>query len=295
MAAMRRSSGNAARPLLPREGRPGRSAPSLRGRHPPQDSFVELKTLQSSMGPEFHTKVLRLTAEVLGLSGMELMTLAEQIAPSLKRRVRASAGPRSPSFVIDLPHVLAYWRSHTRFLHRGIPRALPFRSKTGPCVAEIIAQVYPNMDPRPVMAALRRNGAVVRRDRLYKPASREIVFRHDQESAQIYGRISLLGLLLTVKANLKRPGSYVQRSAINTHFPISAEPEFHNRSDEAAELALHALDEFMIHREVPAQGTKPTVLRGCSYFDFEIPAVSPSKADEAPGRAKSTRRRNRGI
>jgi hypothetical protein len=201
--------------------------------------------------------------------------LSAMIQDELAKPAPAAAGGRmkqlDPKLVVNLPHVVARWYSDTRYLENGRPRALPFRAR-GPCVAEINVAVFPNEDPRVVLKALVKTGALIRRGRLYHPASRGVVFSADSDSRRAYTLVPWYGFVRAVRANLGKSGSNVVRASINTRYPMSEIQTFKKRSSERTDEFLHPFDDWLINRETQDEATALVVQ--CA-FSFVLPNRQP--------------------
>lgn len=187
----------------------------------------------------------------------------------------------STELIINLPHVPSLWHNSPRYLRNGKPRPLPLHPP-GPCLAEIIATVYPDRAAEEVLPILLLSGAVREQDAHYVAPERAVLFKNYPLGARIYALASLYGQAVAIQTNLRNPGATLQRAALLTHFPQSLVEELLARARLAADTTLHSVDDFMTRDAPLAPHDSPHGTAGVGVYSFFAPA--PRRSGRRPRR-----------
>ena len=179
--------------------------------------------------------------------------------------------PADFAYVADLPHVLSHWYTDPKYTDsRGAPRPLCLRGPE-PSLSALVKRVYPGADPGPVVAALLRTRAVRKREGLFEPLARQVLFL-ERAHARQHALLSVFELLRTVTRNCARrrhaPPLLLQ-TAINPWYPERCLPELHKRLKRYAAELLWELDRFMRRRETTRAKSEPVRRVGVGIFAIE--------------------------
>ena len=196
--------------------------------------------------------------------------LLQKVTEQLEDRPPQDSPPAE--LIINLPHVASVWHNSPRYLHNGKPRPLALHDR-GPCLAEIIASVYPDRKVEEVLPVLLLSGAVRTQGERYVSPERAVLFKKYPLGARINALVTLYGLAYAIQSNLRKPGATLQRAATLTNFPASLVEELLARARTDAETILHPIDDFMT-RDAPRESPRsPHGFAGVGVYSFFIPAV----------------------
>ena len=183
--------------------------------------------------------------------------------------------------IINLPHVASVWHNSPRYLHNGKPRSLALRDR-GPCLAEIIASVYPDRKVEEVLPLLLLSGTVRVQGERYVSPERTVLFKNYPLGARICALASLYGLAVAIQTNLRQPGATLQRTAMLTNFPGASREELLARARTDADTLLHPIDDFMTRERTGASSRSPQGFAGVGVYSFFVPAVRRGRRTRKP-------------
>jgi len=236
--------------------------------------------------------ILRGVASILvgcGYSPRELERQMRSICSALPSP-RSPLDPRNLEYVARLPDVIADWNELPLYVEGGRPRALRLKGAP-PSVATLVANIFPEVDPRRVVRSLTRMGAVRRRGAAYECQVTHLVFR----GREAYWRalISLDAIVRTLECNLTRRASALEQSTISARLPLRDRSVLHSIAQRRGLPVLHGLDAEMRRRARAACPGEPRTWAGLGMYVIDIPIQSASPRAHAKPRRPGARGRKR--
>jgi hypothetical protein len=177
---------------------------------------------------------------------------------------RARKAGRAAREMSAATHLLTLWFSDPRYLDgEGKPVALPVQGPS-PSLATLVRRVDPALDPREVVRYLRRNRALRKVGRAYRPAGPALVF-----GGNLRG---LLAMLRTFEHNTvsQRPAlGWFERYAENPAFPKRARALLDAQVRRHGMKFLRRMDSHMHRAELKRRAGEPIVRIGVGVYRFE--------------------------
>jgi hypothetical protein len=177
-------------------------------------------------------------------------------------------------------HMLTLWFAEPEYLDaRGNPRTLPLRGP-GLSLERLAARVDRLVDANRVLRYLSELGAVRRVGARYVPRDRFVCLRGSGEPYHSRSLRVLRAMLRTLEHNSaperSTPG-WLERVAMNPHFPTKDRAAFDNRLRQLGMRFLVRLDADMHRRERCRKKGERTVPLGVGIYLFEEPPLKPRR------------------